>query len=464
MGAPSKRARKIRTAREFDTARLAAQLAPPKDGGIPLASWTLEQIFAARDDQLRGTFLRPARMAESMRTDDALAVAFKNRLAPQRAIAVAIKAASGARAEAIAGEAEGQFGPKGIAVTVDTLADIHGAIANHGFAVGVNATTPREDGSRIDFLHKAWPLEYVRWDPVAKCLKTRVDPSSLQPGDIPSDPAYGLVSGHEVPIIHGDGRWVIYSQHEINPWTHGALLSAAAVWGRHAYGNRDWTKSSAAHGNAKIVGEMPEGVALQDENGSLTKEAAAFLELLKALGGSDVPIGIRPAKSKTDFLANGSTAWQVFNELVVNAEKAAARIYLGTDGTLGAQGGAPGVDLTALFGVATTIVQGDLGCIERGLLTGVIEPWTAINFGDSKLAPTRKYLIPDADADAVQASHATRRKAFWEDVAAMKANGCAITQEILDKLAREYKVTPPTLASGEPPASGQLLRAAGDRR
>jgi hypothetical protein len=319
-------------------------------------------------------------------------------------------------------------------------------------ASAYNATTVRDDGSRIDFVHKAWPIEYVRWDPVARVLKTRVDPTSVHSADVPNDPSFGLVSGHEVPIIHGDGRWVVYTQHENDPWTHGSLLAAAVVWARHAYANRDWAKGSQAHGNAKIVGEMPQGVALQDANG-LTKEAVAFMKLLEALGNSDVPIGIRPAGSKTEFIANGSTNWQIFSELVGNAEKAAARIYLGTDGILGTQGGAPGIDITALFGVAATIVEGDLTCIERCFRTGVLEPWTALNFGDSTLAPTRKYLLPDSDEQAIRASLADRRKAFWEDLAAAKANGFAITQEYVDELAAEYNVTSPKMGTSSAPSN-----------
>src|SRR5262249_10848254 len=152
---------------------------------------------------------------------------------------------------------------------------------------------------------------------------------------------------------------------------------------------------------AKVIGEMPEGVPLQ-KDGALSDEAAAMVELLRAIASGDSPIGIRPAGSKTDFLVNTSTAWQIFENLSTNAEKAAARIYLGTDGTLGAQGGAPGVDIKALFGVASTIVEGDLECLERGFKTGTIEPWTALNFGDSSLAPTRKYLLPDPDLQTLR--------------------------------------------------------------
>lgn len=299
---------------------------------------------------------------------------------------------------------------------------------NHGVAVGACTATPRDDGSRIDYSLKAWPMEFVRWDATRRALMAQT------------------FSGPEEEIVHGDGRWVVFRKHEIDPWKHGALLAAALVWARHAFALRDWAKGSIAHGNNKVVGEMPSGLALQKDDGSLTDEASAFLELLKSLSSDEAPVGIRPAGSKTDYLVNNSTAWQIFTELVLNADRAAARIYLGTDGTLGAPGGAPGVNIEALFGVATTRVQGDLWCIERGLLTGVIEPWTAINFGDSSLAPKRVYVVPDEDADAQRTSLAARRKSFYEDIAAAKSNGFDVTQDFVDALAEEYGITAPTLA------------------
>lgn len=442
MGAPTKRAKRIRQASEFDPRRLAIDLRPPKQG--PSAySWSLDQIYSARTEQMLGRFRLAARLAESMRTDDAIFTARTNRLAPQIGLEVKMVPAK-KQAEKIAGEADALFGTGGVGLPLETLVDIHGYLVDHGVAFGVNTTLVRPDGSRTDYAHRAWPIEWVRWDPYERAYKTQTE------------------SGVEETIVHGDGRWVIYSKNEIEPFKHGTIVPGSLVWARHAFGVRDWAKGSAAHGNAKVVGEMPAGVPLQ-EDGAISPEAAAFLELLKNLLSSDFPFGIRPAGSKTDFLSNASTAWQVFAELVKNAETAAARIYLGTDGTLGANGGAPGVDIQALFGVAATLVEGDLECIERGIKTGVIDPWCATNFGSSELAPTRKYMMPDADADAVKASFATRNAAFWSDVKAAREAGYTLTQEDLDALAADHGVRAPRLPTTTPvapPAPAPALRRA----
>lgn len=464
MGAKSRRAEKIRDADEFNVSRLSAELLLPKDGLVSLTSWTLADIFNARDAQMKGLFYLPSRMAESMRTDDALAVAYENRLAPQRCIPVELVAKGGARGVSVRGEADALFGQCGVGIHPDTMADVHGCLVNHGVAFGVNVATPRPDGSRIDFELKYFPIEYVRWDPVVRMFKARVDPTSVPPNEVvPADLAsgvYGMLAGFEVPIIHGDGRWVVFKKHEYTPFKQeAAILAGAIVWARHAYAIRDWAKGSVSHGNTKFVGSMPEGVALQKAGGgALTDEASAFLELLKALASADTPIGIKPAGSTVDLMTNTSQAWQVWKELVSNAEAAAARIYLGTDGTLGSKGGAPGVDISALFGVAFTKVQGDLACIERALQTGVIEPWCAMNFGDSSLAPYRRYMVPDGDADALKKSLADRTAAFSAALKGLFDAGIAITQEHVNGLASDFGVRAPVLpqaaAASVDPAAG----------
>lgn len=445
MGAPSKRAKKIRVASEFDITRLQGLLQRPATGNASVYAWSLEDIYAARNAQMRGQFLRAAQLAESMRTDDAIFIPKTNRCAPQRCIKRELRPAKGDRGGKVAGEAEALFGQCGVGISPDTLADVESCIVDHNVAFATVVATPREDGSRVDYALNYFPIRYVRWDELARCYKARVDPSSIQPGDAPIDPSLGLSGGDEVPIFHGDGRWVVFQKTEIESFKHATLLSACMVWARHAFAARDWAKGSVAHGNAKIVGEMPSGVALQTESG-LTPEAAAFLRLLQDLITSEAPAVIRPAGSKTEFMTSQSSAWQIFKELVDNAEKAAARIYLGTDGTLGAQGGAPGVDITALFGVSSTIVQGDLECIERGINTGVIEPWCATNFGDSTLAPKMKYLIPDNDADAARESMATRTTAFYDEIKSAREAGFLVTQDFVNATAKKHGVDAPVLA------------------
>lgn len=429
-------AKPIRKAREFRPRDL---LRSPKAPIISSAaySWELASIMGARDEQLAGRFERPVRLAESMRTDDALAVAYWNRLAPVRSLAVELEPAKENRAARdIAAEAEVLFGQDGVAVTQETVTTLNGDLANHGVAVGYNRWSVRDDGSRIDVQLCAWPLEFVYWESVNRCLMTRTDETAI------------------VPITHGDGRWVVFGAYELMPWRHAAcLLPAALVWASHAFANRDWARGSASHGNAKVVGELAEGVALQniDENGevSISDEALYFLELLEDIASLDAPVGIKPSGSKVDYLINSSRAWEVWERLMLSREKAAARIYLGTDGTLGAAGGAPGVDIAELFNIATTILQGDIAAIEKGIRTGTMEPWCAVNHGDSALVPRRKYALPDPDQARIREDLIKREDAFTKAIQARKSAGFEIDQAWVNELAKSLGVTPGKLAATE---------------
>jgi hypothetical protein len=426
MGAPSKRAKKIRYSSEFNLVALAAETRPPKVSSGCYA-WDLDAIRAARDEQMLGRFERPARLVESTRTDYAIFASFLNRLAPQRGLPVTLKAPiESARSARIVLEAEALFGKRGIGITSDTLADIDGTLANHGVAFAVNVVTPREDGSRVDFEVKTWPIEFVRWDAQCRAYKTRVDGC-----------------GAEETICHGDGRWIVFQEHEYEPFKYGAIIALAMLWADHAYGVRDRAKSSTAHGNAKWVGALPEGVPLRDdESGKLTPEAEAFIQLLRDVASAEMPVGVKPFGSTIDFIVNNSTQWQIFKEIIDSGERAADRIYLGHDIAMTSAGGDT---VGYLFGVRNDIVEGALRAIERGLREGTLEPWAAINFGDSTLAPERVYLMPDEDEDARRKSIGERTNAFYEAIERAKANGFDINQLYVERVAAEFGIIAPTL-------------------
>lgn len=445
--AASKRARVVRDRSEFDVGQLASLVRSPM---VPAAahSWSIDAIVAARDAQMSGRFRMPARLAESMGTDDAIFTARGVRLAPVQSLGVTIEAGRGPKGDKVADEAEALFGLNGVAVSSETVTTLRTHLADHGVAFGAITWRPRADGSRWDPQLVAWPIEFVWWDTARGQYVTQVRRYDSEPD--PSSPLWtpqpvGVGSPIE-PIVHGDGRWVVFAKSELLPHRlDAALLPAAMVWARHAFAMRDWAKGSASHGNPKVIGELPENTALSDAEGGLTAEASSFLTMLQAVASQDSPIGIKPANSKIDYLTNDSKAWEVWVKLAETAEKAAARIYLGTDGSLGSQGGGPGIDIATLMGLATSKVQSDLGCMERGIQSGLIAPWTAINWGDDKIAPVRRYTFPDPDEAAVREDFAKRNAAFNADVKAYRENGFVVDQSLVERVAKEHGVPAPLL-------------------
>jgi hypothetical protein len=421
---------RTRKADEFKAA-LATFFQPPRrEQGT--YSWSIETIRSARDCQARGDFKSPVAMAKAMRADDALFVARRNRIAPQNAIAATLTCDDSSR-----GKAAKRKALSSCFVSRSTLAGIQGTLADHGIAIGYIEHEPSDDGTRVDFRLTEWPLEHVKWNRTREVLET--------------DTRDG---GPRVDIIHGDGTWVVFRKYLIDPWTQEAcILPAALVWAAHANGIRDWALASTSHGQAKIIGELPAGISLRGSDGTaLSPEAAAFLEMLQGVVSGEMGAAVRPAGSKTDFLANGSTAWQVFSELIMNREKAAARIYLGTDAILGSVGGAPGVDISALFGVATTIIQGDFACIEQALRTGFYEPWAAVNYGDSSYAPSLVYEFPDPDEAQHAKQHAEKLTHLFEILEGLRRQRLEITQAVIDLHAKQLAIKPPPKLAALPAA------------
>ncbi len=416
---------KTRTAEEFATS--ASVQAPRREQTA--VSWSLETIRAARDAQMRGDFKLPGRLAEALRTDDAAFVAYHNRIAPQNAIAAKLCAHGSTRGASVA-----RCAGESVTAPRSVLASIAGTLANHGLAIGFIKRETADDGSTIDFRLTEWPLEHVKWNASTEQLETAVKDGGVRQ-----------------VIAHGDGTWIVFRKFLIDPWKQEAcILPAAFVWAAHANGLVSWAATANSHGQAKIVGELPAGVALQKKGGGLTPEALGFLAMLQDLVSGESGAGLRPPGSKTEFLANGSTAWQVFSELIQNREKAFARIYLGTDAILGSVGGAPGVDISALFAVAITKLQGDFEALAQGLNTGLYQPWTALNYGDSRYSPSIEFLLPDADAAKKSEERGANRNRLTTAVKEMRDQGFLVDQTTVNVLAKEFNVEPaPVLAAAD---------------
>jgi hypothetical protein len=380
--------------------------------------WSLEAIVSARDAQMSGDFGPAVRLAKAMRTDDAAFIAYHNRIAPQNSIAATLVPAGGARGEAVAKKAA-----RSVIAPRATLAGIVGTLADHGIAIGHVDRDTNEEGTRVNMRMTEWPLEFVKWNASREVLETQVH------------------NGPRADIVHGDGEWIVFRKFDLDPWTQEAcVLPGALVWASHAYALRDWNSTAKSHGLAKVIAILKEGLALAGEDGALAPDAQSVLDTIQDLAEGEAGSGIFPNATDVKVLFNGSNAWQVFDTLVGSREKAFARIYLGTDAILGSVGGAPGLDIEALFKVASGKIQGDFLALEEGLRTGLYEPWTAINEGDSSRAPSIKYELPDRDAELHSLDASGKLERLHAEIERRKKNGMTITQETVAELAKTFGV------------------------
>lgn len=413
---------RVRTASEFRPMPVSPDHPRVMGGNY---TWTLGEIRAARDALLRGEFKLPVKMCEAMGTNYAIATARSNRVDPSSALTAQLVAHDTARGQNICSHAR-----KHVTVPAAVIKSAHEYLVDLGVSVLHTVHVPFSgDTGFTGFRVELWPMEFVKWDYGRDCLTTQT------------------AGGETVEIHHGDGEWTVIQSYDFKPFTKGCALAAALIWGANTYGMLDWNASARTHGLAKMIGELPADTPLVNDAGELTDQAKAFLEMMRQIVDGDSPAGIIPPGAKTQFVNNSSTAWQIFNQLIMTTDKAAARVYQGTDATLGSVGGAPGVDISTLFGVATTKVQGDLSAIERALNTGVYEPWTAVNYGDSKQAPSWTYKIPDPDLERKSDEESKNEKRLTDALKERRALGLVVDQDVVNALSKKFNVFPvPQLA------------------
>jgi hypothetical protein len=399
-------------------------VAPPVSRLGGGCGWSLELIRRARDCQLRGQFAEAVRMAEAFRTNDALFTAYQARVATQSAIRLLWRAADTRPGRTAARRAE-----LAIKTPQHARESILGTLANHGIAIGyvVQSTADGPDGPTTLMTLTEWPLEHVRYNPAQCTLETRT-----------------LANG-TITITHGDGRWIVFRKFGVTPWTQDAcVLPGALLWAAHGGAISDWSSASFSHGQPKVVGTLREGVPLGNgTDGALSAEGQALLNVIASLVSGESGAGVLPAGSDAKLLYNGSTAWQVFKELGMNREKAAMRIYLGTDAALGSQGGAPGVDISALFDVASSRIQGDLEALERGFREGMIEPWARMHGVSAENLPCLTYAMPDADGERRSAQESAAFDRMGTMIAVMKTAGLLVDQFTVDAIVQALGITIP---------------------
>jgi hypothetical protein len=412
------------------TVAASRAVTPPqrKQGGS--YTWTLELIRAARDAQMRGQFDTPVRMAEAFRTNDAMFVAYQTRVSTQSAIKLMYRPADTDKGRVWCERAE-----CAIRVPQHVRESLLGTLANHGVSVGYvqhETVDDPEYGPTVVMTLTEWPLEHVRYNASAGTLETSVR------------------DGLPITITHGDGRWVVFKKFGVAPWTQDAcVLPGALVWAAHGGCLSDWAGSSYSQSQAKTIATLREGVPLGG-NGLPSAEAQGVLDTLTQLLTGDSPAVVLPNGATAEVLYNGSTAWQVFKELGLDRGKAAQRIYLGTDAALGSQGGAPGVDIQALFNVASTRIQGDLEALERGYREGILLPWAAMHGVEREDMFTLAYAMPDADGERRAEQEASAIERLSGMVAAMKATGLDVSQDTVNALVRILNISVPcTLAAVE---------------
>jgi hypothetical protein len=277
----------------------------------------------------------------------------------------------------------------------------------------------------------SFPLEAVEWSEIDRCLIANT------------------VEEGRVRIEHGDGRWIVSAMHADRPWRWGGVIPLANVLASRPFAIQARGSNANSHGDDKWIGTLPQGMAIKSPEGD------AFLDELAGLY-EPRRVMIKPHGSEVKREEAMGQNWQIFKEILDSDKKDAQRILLGQDGTMTNSGG-DYIKSWGMFGVRNDIVEGDLTTEGAAISTGLLRPWSILNFGRWDRLRFH-WVMPDADADARAESIAKRRAAFWTEIESAKRNGCVVDQPFFDRVAKSYSIEPPKLApdpaalSNGPPA------------
>ena len=376
---------------------------------------------------VEGRFREAVRLQRSILKEPAIYAASENRLAPHRGLPRDVKAPPGASltgtAASVLEEARLNFAaPTSTALTPQGMSDDFGRLAFFGIFVDQIVWVAREDGSREDPYLIPWDLASTEWSANDRMLIAQTDQG-------------------RIPIEHGDGRWLVGQKNSESPWRRGALIALATLWPDMAHARRDRSLNAQSHGDDKWIGNLPEGVSLEDP------EAQAMLDEMERLYDLQrAALFSHGATVRRD--QSTSQNWQIFKELLESDDKWAQKILLGQDGTMTNTGGNY-VKAWGLFGVRNDIIESDLSAVGVAYATGLVRCWSILNFGRwDRLGYA--WLMPDADEDARRESMSARMDAFNRAVKEARENGFVVDQGFVESLAEAYGVKAPTLADKTP--------------
>lgn len=378
--------------------------------------WDIPRIREARDAQARGEFYTSAQLCDQVITDPNVLSALTQRVSP----AVAVEPQITGEESPMMPAARWYFPEKRIDAVVDPgvystakRAWVHANLALAGVCFMQALWKPREDGSLIDGSLEPWPLAATWYDRTRKKY-------------------YAITTQGDVPIVHGDGKWVV-----IDPWgyeshTMGAIRAIALTYGSSGYARIDRAGSSRATGQPSIWGELPEGIKIDSDEGKAFAKALQTVLRGRAWG-------VRPHGAKTELVQiTGQTA-TIFGEILKSDKSEVYAALCGQDGTASDKGGTY-TKAVILEGVLYSIVERCVNAESSAIGTGFLRPWTHINGFDTKKAPALRYPLPDPEEDARVEALLKRYITACDSLKAMRAVGLDVTQDVVNRIAREAKL------------------------
>ncbi len=199
---------------------------------------------------------------------------------------------------------------------------------------------------------------------------------------------------HGLQDIHpGDGRWVLFSSRESQPWMSGAVLSLAIPVLVRSWSWKDWSNFNETLGKAFLKATVPAWAeALVDDAVSGTPSKQTFLSNVSGLGReTNVLLCEEDSQGKkfdaTYEALDGKRSYEAFEKVRQAADTEITIRIKGQNLTteVGKNGARSAVESHG--DVDQNLLESDCELLSSDSREGVGKPWARVNYGDEDLAP-----------------------------------------------------------------------------
>lgn len=268
----------------------------------------------------------------------------------------------------------------------------------------------QKDGLMVPTM-KVWHPRFVqfRWDTYTFWINTTVG---------------------QVELKHGDGQWVLYTPRGLDrAYMMGRVRSLYVPWLIRQWGWRDWARYDEVHGLPIRKAHVPTN-AQDDDKARFLRECAALGSESVVRLPRDIQGGEETGFDLTLLEATG-TSYESFGALMTEANSCLAINILGQNLSTEVKGGSFAA-ATSHSDVEAALVVRDAFALEACFKTGVLQPFTALNFGNPEMVCVAHYKTePPEDAELT----AKTTKELGDGISALTAAGVKVdADELMSRL------------------------------
>ena len=259
----------------------------------------------------------------------------------------------------------------------------------------------------------------------------------------------------QVPIVPGDGHWVLHAPYgSYRGWMRGALRALAQWWLARNYALRDWARYSERHGFPILLADTPFGADPDD--------IVAYRQALATLGQESIlqtpagPDAQKYGKYDLRYLEARDRAWQGFQELISQCNDEITLALLGQNLTSQVKEGSFAA-ARVHADVRQAILEADARALAKTFYNQVLRPFAAFNFDDPDIAPVVSWDVrPQEDLE----QKAKTFGSFAQALQYLRTAGFALKDP--ETFARKFGLTGLELREVPPvQIEAQLARATG---